>query len=847
MADYEQDQCRLYIAAGRLLEDPDTTLTVGKGRHNVAKDFRSIIAHEIGHLVMPKFEDQIREKFRIIYDSQPKEYWEKAVSTYAGTDDHELFGESFAAWTHPDYVEGMLPAIIEDVMRGVDMMKFDWPKLRKFDPTDGSDDNGHSNNYNDRNDQGDVTITTSTGTVFTSDMIETILDSVGDADWVVLTGTISPALRQAFADAGYSELVAAGAGTDSKMFGVSADAAEKYAAAHSADLVTGITDTTRKLLRGTIEDAVKEGWDRYELADEIENNFAFGEYRSGLIAKNELALAYGRGRYGAAKDAGAIGKRWLLSSDHDPKEDCSCSDAADAGVVDLDESFVEGDDDYFVSPSHVNCCCETEYVYSEDDSDDDDSDADKMAKYESTFDETMEWLNSLTENQWVPAELEKFDQNTDAGQSTDYQDEIEDEDVVNDIPPDDELKAGEEANALCAALLPAASQGDTVGLRMTGRAIAHTANACATFGVSRASEHRTARDLHFEAEKHYRNEKDNVPAADAHQAVAEKHIEILRMIESAEKYDECDLDFVVDELQKRDVSDEDRDDHGRWTAGGGSDFKHDGKHWTGGTAVENARLNALKVPPAWKNVRLNPDAHGDKQAMGVDSKGRTQAIYSADFRAGQDAAKFERLKEFNQVVPKAVDQLRSDMNNTKLDAATRDAAAATYLISQTGIRIGSNKETGAAKQAYGASTLQGRHVKVNGDTISLNFTGKKGVEQKIKFQDADLASYLKAKGAQRSTPVFGATTDAHIRDYFHKTIGDQFVVKDFRTWTGTATALRTVATLKAPTSEKDYKKAVKTVAKVVSEKLGNTPAIALKSYIDPTVFKSWSKSFKAAA
>jgi DNA topoisomerase IB len=46
-----------------------------------------------------------------------------------------------------------------------------------------------------------------------------------------------------------------------------------------------------------------------------------------------------------------------------------------------------------------------------------------------------------------------------------------------------------------------------------------------------------------------------------------------------------------------------------------------------------------------------------------------------------------------------------------------------------------------------------------------------------------------------------------------------------------------------PKTQAEYRKAVMEVAKKVSSVLGNTPVIALQSYINPSVFGAW----KAAA
>jgi len=54
------------------------------------------------------------------------------------------------------------------------------------------------------------------------------------------------------------------------------------------------------------------------------------------------------------------------------------------------------------------------------------------------------------------------------------------------------------------------------------------------------------------------------------------------------------------------------------------------------------------------------------------------------------------------------------------------------------------------------------------------------------------------------------------------------------------TALAEIAKMTPPKDQKSYKKKVKQVAKVVSDKLGNKPAEALKSYINPEVFWAWT-------
>lgn len=298
-----------------------------------------------------------------------------------------------------------------------------------------------------------------------------------------------------------------------------------------------------------------------------------------------------------------------------------------------------------------------------------------------------------------------------------------------------------------------------------------------------------------------------------------------------------------------DESQHPRDERGRFGEGSGEGMSQkDGQWQQGGQPVAPevaARLTELRVPPAWTGVQLNPDVKGALQAVGKDSKGRTQYLYSAAHSEAAAAEKFGRLKEFNEKAPEIMSTAQRDMMNPKLNDSQRDAAAVVSLIAATGFRIGSETDTGAKVQAYGATTLQGQHVKVEGDKLTFSFTGKKGVAIEHEVTDARLAAYIGGKQAGEGQHLF-STSDAAVRDYFHQVAGEDFKVKDFRTWNGTSLALREISSRPVPATPKEYSKAQREVAKVVAAHLGNTPTVALQSYIDPAVFGHWNKGFNNA-
>ena len=250
-------------------------------------------------------------------------------------------------------------------------------------------------------------------------------------------------------------------------------------------------------------------------------------------------------------------------------------------------------------------------------------------------------------------------------------------------------------------------------------------------------------------------------------------------------------------------------------------------------------LLALKIPPAWTDVVFNPDPNAALQAVGKDAKGRAQYVYSKQFQATQAEAKFQRVQELNQ----KFDEIRkqNEKNRHSSSPRTKDAADCLKLIMETGIRPGSDEDTQAAVKAYGATTLTGSHVVRTKEGLQLHFTGKKGVDLKIPVTDPATVRMLlrRSREAGPDGKLFPATNGSHLLGYTHTMDGGNFKTKDFRTALGTSSALDEVNKLPKPKNEAEYKKMVLQVARKVSEKLGNTPTVALQSYINPVVFAQW--------
>src|SRR5262252_2505453 len=309
------------------------------------------------------------------------------------------------------------------------------------------------------------------------------------------------------------------------------------------------------------------------------------------------------------------------------------------------------------------------------------------------------------------------------------------------------------------------------------------------------------------------------------------------------EWDTGDKDFVEGEHP--------RDQTGQFTSGSGSQKasppqRSPAKPRSAGAAglvsapdrgAWPAHIKKLVLPPAWTDVRISMDPKTPLQAIGVDAKGRHQYVYSQRHRETQAAQKFKRIKMLEKKHEQVVSRIDRDLGAR--NASVREHAQVASLILDQGMRPGSTADRGGDVQAYGATTLLGSHVKNKGRR--LEFVGKKGVNIGLDIDSPVLAKTLadRASEAGAEGQLFPGVTDSSLRDYIHKIAGAGFKAKDFRTLKGTSMAHQLVQDAPTPKTKAQYKKQVKDIATQVAAKLGNTPTVALQSYISPLVFAPW--------
>ena len=249
---------------------------------------------------------------------------------------------------------------------------------------------------------------------------------------------------------------------------------------------------------------------------------------------------------------------------------------------------------------------------------------------------------------------------------------------------------------------------------------------------------------------------------------------------------------------------------------------------------EIARLGRIALPPAYRDAWYAPRPDAHLLAYGYDVKGRKQYRYHPAWRQERETRKFELCAPFGHALPGLRARVAADLAVRSL---TRERAIASVvaLLDTGAIRVG-NECYVRENKSYGATTLRGRHAKIEGRLLRLRFRGKSGKQQDIACSDAALVRCVRRMQDLPGQRLFqyvdpgGGVVPVDSEDvnlYLRETMGDHFTARNFRTWAASALAFGLLA------DNPDI--ALKTMLDAVAERLGNTPAIVRKSYIHPAV------------
>jgi len=262
------------------------------------------------------------------------------------------------------------------------------------------------------------------------------------------------------------------------------------------------------------------------------------------------------------------------------------------------------------------------------------------------------------------------------------------------------------------------------------------------------------------------------------------------------------------------------------------------------------RIRALRIPPAWTGVWISADPLGHIQATGVDAKGRTQYLYHQLWRDQRDAQKFSHMLRFATALPDLRTATVGDLHHRGLQR-DRVAAGVVRLIDLGLFRVGGEKYA-ELDHHYGATTLEKRHVRLTRDGILFDYVAKAGKQRTITVRDPVVQPVVRAL-LHQDTGLDELFAYQHgdgwhilhshlVNEYIADRAGGHFTAKDFRTWNASLLMALTLADAGPSADPGQRKRVVAASVRDVARWLGDTPAVARGSYIDPGLIDQYESA-----
>jgi DNA topoisomerase I len=259
-----------------------------------------------------------------------------------------------------------------------------------------------------------------------------------------------------------------------------------------------------------------------------------------------------------------------------------------------------------------------------------------------------------------------------------------------------------------------------------------------------------------------------------------------------------------------------------------------------------ARIRALVIPPAWREVWIDPDPQGHIQATGRDQKGRKQYRYHPRWREIRDETKFGRMIAFAATLPAIRARVAADLGSRGLPR-DKTLAAVVALLDRSLIRIG-NAEYARTNETFGLTTLHATHAAVRGSDVRFVFRGKAGKMHEVGVRDRRLARIIGQMQDLPGEPLFqyvngdgtpNPIDSADVNAYLREAAGEEFTAKDFRTWGGTVLAAKSLRRSGPASTRTAVKGNILQAIDQTAERLGNTRAVCRASYIHPEVLSGY--------
>ena len=206
------------------------------------------------------------------------------------------------------------------------------------------------------------------------------------------------------------------------------------------------------------------------------------------------------------------------------------------------------------------------------------------------------------------------------------------------------------------------------------------------------------------------------------------------------------------------------------------------------------------------------------------------------------------MLEFGVALPRLREVIGRHLGERGL-VRERVMAAAVQLIDLGFFRPG-GEEYAAENGSFGLATIRREQVTVSRGQIIFTYPGKAGKLQEQAVAEDQVCAVvrsLKRRGGgdrlltYRSGGCWHDVTATNINDYLREVSGGEFTAKDFRTWHATVLAAVGLAVSEGADTAAARRRAIARVCQEVAGYLGNTPAVARASYIDPRVISLYEK------
>tara|TARA_B100001094_G_scaffold119409_1_gene115106 strand:- start:4849 stop:5823 length:975 start_codon:yes stop_codon:yes gene_type:complete len=261
-------------------------------------------------------------------------------------------------------------------------------------------------------------------------------------------------------------------------------------------------------------------------------------------------------------------------------------------------------------------------------------------------------------------------------------------------------------------------------------------------------------------------------------------------------------------------------------------------------------LEGLYIPPAYEDVKINLNKNDKVLAIGYDEKDRPQYIYNKKFTEKNKKKNFHKMIEFGENYKKMMNSVKRDLYSEG-ETKEKQIAMALMLVIECGIRIGSEKYRDE-NDSFGATTLEPRHIKINGEVVRVDFIGKKGVQNTGKCRSKRLSRNLRIKKRtlNKNDSIFTykrgnkwySLKSSDVNKYL-KRFGN-FTSKNFRTWVANLSFISEILKYENPTKESEYKRNINEALQKTAHKLNNTSSVCKKNYIDPYLIDLYMKDNK---